>query len=127
MPGLDRHSGTADSIMPYNGGEVTLFGFASRGMALSAHATAEYFASRNGIAQNPVSQRLIHSEGPGTLPVDKHSWLRAKQPVVELYTVKGGGHVVPQAYFRFPRLNGPTATNVDTPTQAIAFFGLASQ
>ncbi len=127
-------NGTADPIMPYEGGEVTLFGFASRGMALSARATAEYFAERNGSTSVPVAVPDIVQTGRGSLPVSQLIWTRAAQSgedpsqagqsMVELYTVAGGGHVVPQGKFRFPRINGKTATNLDTPAIAVAFFGL---
>ncbi|MBC8156470.1 MAG: dienelactone hydrolase family protein [Bacteroidetes bacterium] len=122
-------NGTADPIMPYEGGEVTLFGFASRGTALSARATAEYFAERNGLTSAPVAAPGNAQTGNGHLPVSQLIWIgaapsQAGQSIVELYTVKGGGHVVPQPKFRFPRINGKTATNLDTPAVAVAFFGL---
>ncbi|MFC5085829.1 alpha/beta hydrolase family esterase [Microvirga arabica] len=42
-------SGTDDPIVPFHGGEVSLFGLASRGMALSAMETGAELARRNGI------------------------------------------------------------------------------
>lgn len=130
-------SGTADPIMPYKGGVVTLFGFASRGAVLSARATAGYFAERNGLTQRPVSQTIESTTGTNALPVERLTWSSATRPsatrpdtaqlMVAWYTVTGGGHVVPQPRFRFPRLNGPTAINLDTPAQAVAFFGLTHE
>ncbi len=123
-------SGTADPIMLYEGGEVTLFGYTSRGTALSAQATAGYFAGRNGVTSAPVTITLTAETGSGALPVTRSVWLNVTRSgvteysVVELYTVQGGGHVVPQERFRFPRINGLTATNLDTPAVAVTFFGL---
>jgi len=42
-------NGTSDPINPYQGGIVTLFGFASRGTVMSSVASAQNFATRNGI------------------------------------------------------------------------------
>jgi polyhydroxybutyrate depolymerase len=51
-------NGTADPINPYQGGIVTLFGFASRGSVMSSVASAQNFAERNGINSPPVRGQL---------------------------------------------------------------------
>ncbi|WP_419803184.1 hypothetical protein [Mucilaginibacter sp.] len=55
---------------------------------------------------------------------ERQTWIKAGQTFVELYTVYGGGHVIPQQNFRFPRLMGKTFKSFDTPKQAVSFFGL---
>lgn len=45
-------------------------------------------------------------------------------PLVALYTVQGGGHVVPQPRFRFGRLFGRTTRDLDMPVAALEFFRL---
>ncbi|AMR27568.1 hypothetical protein A0257_10985 [Hymenobacter psoromatis] len=117
-------AGTQDPISPYAGGRVTLFGFGNRGMALSARATAEAFARRNGLADSPVATVLPHQRAADPTAVAQLTWRRDGEPVVELFTGRGGGHVVPQPRFRFPRLLGRTTADLDTPARAIAFFGL---
>ena len=116
-------AGTADPVVPYAGGTVTLFG-QPRGQVLSAAATAEAFARCNQLAAPLPDQRLPGLPAPGGQPVSYRRWQRGGQPVVALYTVPSGGHAVPQAAFRFPRVLGPTATGFDAPRQALAFFGL---
>jgi len=39
-----------------------------------------------------------------------------------LYTVRGGGHVVPQQAYRFPRVLGKTSSALNAPREAIRFF-----
>src|ERR1700726_969965 len=92
-------NGTLDPITPYEGGKVTIFGFGYRGTALSSRASADQLAQRNGIttAQRPLSYRIVH----------------------------GGGHVVPQPAFRYPRMLGRTAGDLDAPSSALQFFGLS--
>lgn len=118
-------AGTQDPISPYAGGQVTLFGFGSRGMVRSALATAETFAQRNGLMDKPVAATLPHQRADDPTSVEQLVWRRDGQPAVALYTVRGGGHVVPQPTFRAPRLVGRTTGDLDAPARAIAFFGLA--
>lgn len=118
-------SGTDDPIVPFHGGEVSLFGFASRGMALSSAATGAALARRNGIAAGPDVTRLP-SQNPGdTTSVERLIWSQGDEPAVTLYVVHGGGHVVPQPGFRFPRLLGRTAANLNAPSEAVTFFRLS--
>ncbi len=117
-------AGTQDPISPYNGGQVTLFGFGSRGLVLSATATAEQFARRNGLLAPPTTSTLPHQRASDPTVVESLTWVRNEEPWVTLYTVRGGGHVVPQPRYRFGRLLGRTTGDLDMPAQAIAFFGL---
>jgi len=48
----------ADPINPYQGGIVTLFGFASRGSVMSSMASAQNFAERNRITSPPARGQL---------------------------------------------------------------------
>ena len=117
-------SGTDDPIVPFHGGEVSLFGFASRGMALSALATGTELARRNGITAGPNVTRLP-SQSPGDpTSVERLVWSQGGKPAVTLYVVHGGGHVVPQPAFRFPRMLGRTTGNLNAPAEALTFFRL---
>lgn len=116
-------SNTADAIMPYNGGEVKLLG-TSHGLVLSSRATANHFAHRNNLTQSSKVEVMNNQTGSHPLPVERLTWSQAGRIGVDWYTVRGGGHVIPQPRFQFGRINGLTATNLDTPAQAVAFFGL---
>jgi polyhydroxybutyrate depolymerase len=117
-------AGTDDPIMPYAGGKVTLFGFGSCGAVLSALASAEDFAKRNGVTAPPLVMRLPHNDANDPTWVESTSWVNGDTPVVELYTVHGGGHVIPQPAFRFPRLLGKITGDLDSPRTALLFFGI---
>lgn len=122
-------AGTKDPINLYKGGEVTLFGFKKIGTVISAQATAESLAKRNRSGAAPLPEQTHYlketdpKKGISVYP-ERQVWAKAGQPVVELYTIHGGGHVIPQLNFRFPRLMGKTASNFDAPGQAVSFFGL---
>jgi polyhydroxybutyrate depolymerase len=117
--------GTADPINPYGGGMVSIFHIWNRGLSISAPATAEHFAARNAVAAAPVTARLPHLHTDDPTSVDREIWSDGRTPVVAFYTVHGGGHVVPQPAFRFPRLVGRTTGDLDAPEAALQFFGLA--
>jgi polyhydroxybutyrate depolymerase len=73
-------AGTRDPIMPYEGGEASVFGFQKRGTVLSAEATARAFAEVNGITEPP-------SDAQGTPSVTETRYSEpGKQPVVAFAT-----------------------------------------
>jgi polyhydroxybutyrate depolymerase len=117
-------SGTNDPIVPFHGGEVSLFGFASRGMAVSAVATGAELARRNGITAAPIATRLLSQSEHDTTSVERLVWSKGREPAVTLYVVHGGGHVVPQPAFRFPHMLGRTTGNLNAPAEAVKFFRL---
>jgi polyhydroxybutyrate depolymerase len=96
-------AGTEDPINPYEGGPVTLFGFGNRGDVLSAQASAEWFAGRLGAGTAAVSAPTAASG----LTIRHQDWI-ATDGRVRLYTIEGGGHTIPQAAYRFPRIFGAT-------------------
>ncbi|RZU40355.1 alpha/beta hydrolase family esterase [Edaphobacter modestus] len=114
--------GTDDPLSPFNGGEVTVFGLEKKGRVISAAATAEEFARRNDILTPPTEELLPHRDANDPTSVQRFRWLRAGKPYVDFYAVHGGGHAVPQPYFRFPRLLGRTTADIDGPAEAIWFF-----
>ncbi|MCS7479500.1 alpha/beta hydrolase family esterase [Umezawaea endophytica] len=86
--------GTEDRLVPYEGGMASLWGFRPRGLGLSARETAEYFAARNGITTAAESRDLDRREGDRTR-VERTDFRQDGRPSVTLYTIHGGGHVVP--------------------------------
>jgi polyhydroxybutyrate depolymerase len=115
-------NGTADPINPYLGGLVTIFGFGSRGTVMSSETSARTFAERNGIAGSPVVARMPHGRPDDPTSVESLTWSSNGTPVSRLYTVHGGGHVIPQQTFRFRRLLGRTTTILNAPSEAVRFF-----
>jgi len=114
--------GTKDPLIPFEGGEATIFGFFSRGNVISANATAESFASRNGLTEAPQTSTLPHVEARDETSVELRTWSRDGKPFVVQYVVRDGGHVVPQPAFRYPRALGATTRDLDAPARAIEFF-----
>jgi polyhydroxybutyrate depolymerase len=87
-------NGTADPINPFKGGNVMLGG-TSLGPVYSSQETGQYWAKLLGIASPGETKRLPHKNGPDSTSVDETVWAAAGKPMVVLYAVNGGGHVVP--------------------------------
>jgi hypothetical protein len=88
--------GEKDPIHPIEGGRVTLFGFSDRGRVLSAFDTAQTFAKRLGVTSAPQGIHHDPQKSGDPTSADGFLWPGAPSPVVALYKIEGGGHVVPQ-------------------------------
>jgi polyhydroxybutyrate depolymerase len=111
-------NGTEDRINPFAGGEVTVFGFASRGTVRSARASAEYFASLAGL---PELERRRLGVSADTW-VEQLRWYKPGAAEVTLMAIHGGGHVVPGPGAAFPRILGKVSLAIDGPKEAWDFF-----
>jgi len=112
-------NGTADPLNPYAGGEVALYGlFMHRGTVLSSASTARLFAGLNGIPDHPETQETRWPDGDA---MEQATW-RGNGRMVELVTIPGGGHALPQPWRRGPRLLGPTHVNPNGPDLIWQFF-----
>jgi polyhydroxybutyrate depolymerase len=108
-------NGTKDPLNPFNGGEVELYGLYRRGKVRSSRESGQYFADLNHIAGTPETIGEDH--------VERVLWHNGSKVEVELVAVLGGGHGIPQPYFRYPRLLGPTLEEPNGPAVIWAFFG----
>ena len=99
--------GTADKIMPYDGGPIA-FG---TGMVHSARETAAAFGKANNLGEpGPESDTPALSSDPGAVRL--LTWRRDGRPFVALYSVRGAGHEIPR----------PSQGVFDTPATVWNFF-----
>ena len=108
--------GTADYTNPYAGGPHGAGGF-----VLSARKSAEAFAARLGLG-SPEAEQVVHSASAGDpTSVQRLAWRRGGRPMVALYTVRDGGHTIPQPVYEFGPMMGATS-RFDAPAAAWDFF-----
>lgn len=110
--------GTADPLNPFAGGEVQLFGMFDRGRVLSARDSAQYFADLDHLTGAPETSRAAAADA---VQVERTLWRNGSGTEVELVAIHGGGHGMPQPYWRNPRILGPTA-RLDGPAMIWQFF-----
>lgn len=120
-PSVMIMNGTDDPLVPYAGGEINLLGlFYKGGQVMSSTASAQYFADRNGIAGPPQVHLTPTAQGR---PVEHARWQVAdSRTEVELVTLHGAGHGLPQPWARRPRLLGPSPMEPNGPALMWAFF-----
>jgi polyhydroxybutyrate depolymerase len=109
-------NGTKDPLVPFNGGEVNLLGlFYKGGNVRSSRESGQFFADLNHIAGTPVTNH-------DAARVEQVLWRNGSNTEVELFAIHGGGHGIPQPYYRRPRLLGPSPMEPNGPAMIWAFF-----
>jgi polyhydroxybutyrate depolymerase len=108
--------GEKDPIHPINGGKVTL----SCGSATEVECSQRSIPRRRlrsdfSVTSAPQKIHLDPQKSGDPTLADGFLGPDARSPVVALYKIEGGGHVVPQPVFRYPRILGHTTTAVDMP------------
>ena len=112
-------NGTKDPLNPFDGGEVKLFGLFWRGKVRSSRESAQYFADLNNITGTPETNQTQVTDG---VHVEQVLWRNDPKVEVALVAIHGGGHVIPQPYWRAPRILGPTPKQPNGPAVIWAFF-----
>jgi polyhydroxybutyrate depolymerase len=138
--------GTADPVVPYDGGDTRLLGLFTRGAVRSARETAEAYAAGVAAAASvvrsaasaraePASARITLSEvglAAATVVrdggVERMEWVTGRgtdRRAVRLVTQIGTGHVVPNLVTSpSPRFIGPSHHDLDTGSEIESFFSL---
>ncbi len=116
--------GTADPLVPYNGGSVAPSRLNRRGTVMSAPDTARFFARLDGCSPSATTESL-----PDTAPSDGATATRLTcaggrlGSEVELITVEGGGHTWPGGARYLPaRLIGPVCRDFQAGEVIWEFF-----
>lgn len=119
-PSVMIMNGTEDPLVPFDGGEVNLFGlFLRNGTVRSSRDTGQYFANLNNIAGTPQTRLTRMAD---SVSVERVLWRNSADVEVELVAVHGGGHGIPQPYRRHPRLLGPSPKEPNGPEVIWDFF-----
>jgi len=124
-------NGTKDPIVHYGGGETSLFGlFYKGGILRSSQDTTKFFADLNKIGGNPVINPETNSarfSDKDQTKFERALWKNESKTEVELVTIYGGGHGMPQPYWKRPRLVGPSPMAPNGPELIWNFFARQSR
>jgi polyhydroxybutyrate depolymerase len=110
-------NGMKDPLNPFDGGEVKFFGLIRRGRVRSSRESGQYFAALYHIPSAPQTDQTHPTDG-----ADVTLWQNDPKVQVELVAIRGGGHVMPQPYWRAPRILGPTPKEPNGPAMIWNFF-----
>jgi polyhydroxybutyrate depolymerase len=120
MPALFIH-GTADPIMPWDGGAITLLGWADRGRVAGLPATVAEWQATNGCG--PPASALLPDRDPddGTrVALDRYACPPGR--ALALLRVIGGGHAWPGSERRFVLVPSRTSRDIDATALIWTFF-----
>lgn len=104
--------GTADPLVPYNGGQVKVFG-KNRGELLSTPETAKLWVSHNRCGKGKTKK--LADGADDQCRVEKTTWSGGRNGTeVVLYKVVGGGHTVPGGKQYLPKATiGTVCRDID--------------
>ena len=112
-------NGTADPLVPYQGGGVGFTG--SRGKVWAAERTADFIARANGCSG--PDEQSVGGSGGGPIRVMRLDWAGCSSgQTVTLYRVEGGGHQLFGHTNILPMIFGPGTTQVSAPEIIMAMF-----
>ena len=119
--GIAIMNGTNDPLVPYEGGDITLFR-RNRGSVLSTDKTVELWRKRNGCSDAAPTTSFIDKPGDKT-SVNIFEWTDCSGAPVKLYRINNGGHTWPSGrqYFSVRRI-GETSHDINASDEAWAFF-----
>jgi polyhydroxybutyrate depolymerase len=113
-------NGTADPLLPYEGGQMA----SGRGLVLSTQASVEQWVSRNGAAALPTLSVLPDRDPGDGSRVEKY--VHSGSAPVLLYKVLGGGHTAPSLSQRYSaqtlRVLGAQNADIEMAEEVWAFF-----
>ena len=119
--GVVLMNGTADPLVPYDGGQISVFG-RNRGAVLSTAETISFWRKRNGCSSDSDAEAVIDRPGDQTATY-RTDWTACTGAPVTLYRIEGGGHSWPNGKSRAPeRLIGPFTRDIDGSVEAWKFF-----
>lgn len=118
-------NGTADPLVPYEGGGV---GFAGRrGNVWSAERTATFMASTNGCGASAMPTRLGNAPDAATKIV-RLDWSGCSSgQAVSLYRVEGGGHQLFGRSSILTAVLGPGTQQISAPELIMELFAAAAR
>ena len=115
-------NGTADPIIPFTGGDASLYGWFSAGPVRSMEESLAYWRLANGLTVAEERQRLPDRDPDDGSTVERVVWREAHGEVVG-YAVRGGGHTMPGGWQYAPAfLIGPTNGDISAPDEIWDFF-----
>ena len=118
-------NGTKDPLVPFNGGDLRLFGFGrSRGEVLSTVETVELFRRHNGCDKTPNKTELEDKapDDGATVEVEKYAGGKDGTEVI-LLKVIGGGHTWPGGrQYLSPRMIGTVCRDINASEMILDFL-----
>lgn len=121
-------NGTADPILPYDGGAMA----SSRGAVLSAAQSVDFWVQHNSALSTPEISALANLNNDDDSSIEQHFYPNAANGAeVMLLKITGGGHISPSIEQRISNLAqfilGPQNGDIEMAEQVWSFFKMQSR
>jgi polyhydroxybutyrate depolymerase len=114
-------NGTADPLVPYGGGTITVFGL-KRDRVLSTDETLTLWRARNGCPDQADETETL-DRVDDECRIDHLSWRSCSGAPMELFRIVNGGHTWPSGIQYLPKgLVGNVSREIDGADEAWRFF-----
>ncbi len=115
--------GDEDPLVPFNGGEISVFGLRSRGKVIPVQQSVSYWVSANGCSTVPVESQINAVPDDGTEISKKIYSSKTGNADVEFWLVIGGGHTWPGGLQYLPKIViGKTSREFNASEEIWKFF-----
>jgi polyhydroxybutyrate depolymerase len=121
-------NGTADPLVPYNGGEVTVLS-RTRGTVISTDETVGIFVKRNACSAVPMIKELEDIDPQDNTRVIREEYVSTETgKKVVLLEIKGGGHTWPGGWqYLNEKWVGKTCMDINACDEIWSFFNSIKQ
>ena len=104
-------NGTDDPLVPYDGGEVTVFR-KTHGRVTSTDDSVDYWRRNNGLSSEPKYRELPDKNSRDGSTIRVHTYGADSDTPVVLYEIRGGGHSIPGMKPRLRSVVGNTNQDI---------------
>ena len=115
-------NGTADPIIPYQGGEASFYGVLSAGQVQSIEGTIAHWKRVNGIDAPGTREELPDRDTDDESTVVRERWQSPSGHEVVLYSIVDGGHTIPGGFGAPALILGPTNFDISAADEIWEFF-----
>lgn len=115
--------GDEDPLIPFNGGEISVFGLRTRGKVIPVEQTVNYWVNSNGCNIVPTETKINAVPDDGTEVSKKVYSSKTGNADVEFWLVTGGGHTWPGGLQYLPKIViGKTSKEFNASEEIWKFF-----
>jgi polyhydroxybutyrate depolymerase len=117
--------GDEDPLVPFNGGDISIFGLSSRGKVIPVKESVSYWVNFNGCSSNSIISQIDNADDDTKAIKNDYqdNPLKKNNSEVVFWLIKGGGHTWPGGLQYLPKaIIGRTSSQINASEEIWKFF-----